>query len=153
MKVDHKVNMKNRLTVSNSGPPSSYPPKFIELEEITRRMSALSPEHGNAVGSTKRRGSTGSASSREEMAKIEPTNFDFDALVIIEGVDSQGQHVRRHTKAQAMIDTGSDLNMVSKTLLTKADVDEELIEKVDKSTDVKGFEGSRFKMTRRIKLV
>lgn len=91
--------------------------------------------------------------SSHSLSELARNNFDFDALVITEHLDDRGESIRRHTKLQAMVDTGSDLNIVSKRALSKAGIDQSLIEDLDVSQHVKGFEGSKFALSKRVPLI
>lgn len=115
------------------------------------RLKTTTPatESGNPGESAAREPRRDSSHSLSELAH---NNFDFDALVITEYLDDNGQSARHSTKLQAMVDTGSDLNIVSKGALKKAGIDKELIENVDIPQDLEGFEGSHFKMAKRVPL-
>ena len=94
----------------------------------------------------------GSSHSLSELAR---NNFYFDALVITKRPDDHGRYISHDTKLQAMVDTGSDVNIVSTRALSKTGIDDSRIEDVDTPQDLEGLEGSeglKFGLTKRVRL-
>lgn len=112
------------------------------------RTTTSAPESGSPGEPAVPQPRRGSSHSLSELAR---NNFDFEALVITRRRDDRGKSVSRYTKLQAMVDTGSDLDIVSRRALSKAGIDDSLIENVD-SQDLEGFEGSKFNLTKRVRL-